>query len=226
MIIGIVGLIGSGKDTIADYLQNIHQFRRESFAHTLKDAVACVFGWERELIEGRTRSSREWREQVDPWWAERLNMPNLTPRYVLQVWGTEVARRGFHDDIWIASLENRLRKTQDDVVISDCRFPNEIQAIRNAGGVVIRVKRGPEPEWYELAETVNRGPKENIEWRLSKNRLEEYGVHASETAWVGTDFDAVIDNNATGLDTLYQQIKQLVDQLKSNDLALDHLPAR
>jgi hypothetical protein len=226
MIIGVCGLIGSGKDTIADYLQNIHQFRRESFAHTLKDAVACVFGWDRELIEGRTRSSREWREQVDPWWAQRLNMPDLTPRYVLQVWGTEVARRGFHDDIWIASLENRLRKTQDDVVISDCRFPNEIQAIRNAGGVVIRVKRGPEPKWYELAETVNRGPNNNIEWRLRKNELEAYGVHASETAWVGTDFDAVIDNNAIGLDTLYQQIKQLVDQLKSNGLAPDHLPAR
>ena len=209
MIIGICGLIGSGKDTIADYLQNIHQFRRESFAHTLKDAVACIFGWDRELIEGRTRESREWREQVDPWWAERLNMPNLTPRYVLQVWGTEVARRSFHDDIWIASLENKLRKTTDDVVISDCRFPNEIKAIKNAGGIVIRVKRGPEPVWFELAETVNRGP-QDYQWRLSKNQLETYGVHASETGWIGTEFDAVIDNNADGLDNLYAQIKHLV----------------
>lgn len=210
MIIGICGLIGSGKDTIADYLQNIHQFRRESFATTLKDAVAHVFGWPRDMLEGRTRESREWREQVDPWWAHRLDMPNLTPRYVLQIWGTEVARRSFHDDIWIASLENKLRKTHDDVVISDCRFPNEIRAIKKAGGIVIRVKRGPEPEWYDLAEKVNRGPKNNIEWRTSKNRLEEYNVHASETAWIGTDFDAVIDNNADGLDNLYAQIKRLV----------------
>jgi hypothetical protein len=210
MIIGICGLIGSGKDTIADYLQNIHQFRRESFAHTLKDAVAHIFGWDRELIEGRTRESREWREQVDSWWAERLNMPHLTPRYVLQVWGTEVARRSFHDDIWIASLENKLRKTTDDVVISDCRFPNEIRAIKNAGGIVIRVKRGPEPVWYELAETVNRGPDKNINWRLSKNQLETYGIHASETGWIGTEFDAEIDNNADGLDSLYTQVKHLV----------------
>jgi hypothetical protein len=137
-------------------------------------------------------------------------MPTLTPRYVLQHWGTEVARRGFHDDIWIASLENKLRKTTDDVVISDCRFPNEIAAIRRAGGLVVRVHRGPEPTWYELAETVNRGPKENIEWRLSKNKLEKYGVHASETAWIGTQFDAVIDNNADGMDQLYQQINDLV----------------
>jgi hypothetical protein len=210
MIIGICGLIGSGKDTIADYLQNIHQFRRESFAHTLKDAVAQIFGWDRELLEGRTKESRHWREQVDPWWAERLKMPHLTPRYVLQVWGTEVARRSFHDDIWIAALENKLRKTTDDVVISDCRFPNEIKSIRNAGGIVIRVVRGPEPEWYEAALSLNRGPVGNITWALSREQLERFKVHASETAWIGTKFDAVIDNNADGLDRLYGQIKDLV----------------
>jgi len=210
MIIGICGLIGSGKDTIADYLQNIHQFRRESFAHALKDAVAQVFGWDRELLEGRTKESRAWREQVDAWWAERLDMPNLTPRHVLQVWGTEVARKSFHDDIWIASLENKLRKTTDDVVISDCRFPNEIASIRRAGGVVIRVARDPEPEWYDAAISVNRGPDRNTEWALSKTRLEKYHVHASDTAWIGTRFDAVIDNNADGLDNLYRQINDLV----------------
>jgi len=210
MIIGICGLIGSGKDTIADYLQNIHQFRRESFAHSLKDAVAQIFGWDRELLEGRTKESRHWREQVDPWWAARLKMPHLTPRHVLQVWGTEVARRSFHDDIWIAALENKLRKTTDDVVISDCRFPNEIKSIRNAGGIVIRVVRGPEPEWYEAALSLNRGPVGNITWALSREQLERCKVHASETAWIGTRFDAVIDNNADGLDRLYGQIKDLV----------------
>ena len=126
MIIGFCGLIGSGKDTAADYLVNFHGFKRESFANTLKDAVAAVFGWDRELLEGRTNSAREWREQIDPWWSERLDMPNLTPRLVLQLWGTEVCRRAFHDDIWIASVENKLRKTKDNIVITDCRFPNEI----------------------------------------------------------------------------------------------------
>jgi hypothetical protein len=213
MIIGVCGLIGSGKDTIADYLQNIHQFRRESFASTLKDSVAAVFGWDRELLEGRTRQSREWREQVDPWWAERLNMPTLTPRWVLQYWGTEVVRKGFHDNTWIASLENKIRKSKDDTVISDCRFPNEIDAIKRAGGLVIRVVRGPEPEWYPLAQAVNEGPT-NITWSLSKDQLAKYNVHASETAWIGTDFDAVIDNNADGMDQLYRQINDLVLNLR------------
>ena len=83
MIIGICGLIGAGKDTAADYLVNWHEFRRDSFAATLKDAVASVFNWDRELLEGRTKTAREWREDIDHWWAERLGIPELTPRWVL-----------------------------------------------------------------------------------------------------------------------------------------------
>jgi hypothetical protein len=207
MIIGICGLIGSGKDTIADYLQNIHQFRRESFAHTLKDAVAAVFGWNRELLEGRTRESREWREQRDEWWSERLGR-NITPRWVLQYWGTEVCRKGFDDNIWIASLENKLRTTTDDIVISDCRFPNEIASIRSAGGIVIRVVRGPEPSWYQEAVDTNAG--------ISLAMSIRSDVHPSEWGWVGTNFDAVVDNNADGLDNLYSQVKHLIQDLQSS----------
>lgn len=208
MIIGICGLIGAGKDTIADYLVNIHEFRRESFANTLKDAIAHIFGWDRELLEGRTKQSRAWREQRDEWWSDRLGR-DITPRWVLQYWGTEVARRNFHDDIWIASLENKLRKITDDVVISDCRFPNEIAAIKAAGGRVIRVVRGPEPEWYKLAEHVNSGAPNNF-W--SGAELAKFNIHASETAWIGTEFDAVIENNSS-LDDLYRQITSLVQDL-------------
>lgn len=208
MIIGICGFIGSGKDTIADYLVNFNGFRRESFANSLKDAVAYVFGWDRTMLEGRTKAAREWREQVDPWWANRLGMPHLTPRWVLQYWGTEVCRKAFHDDIWIASLENKLRNSTDDIVISDCRFPNEIKSIKDAGGIVIRVVRGPEPEWYDAAESVNRGEYQNTTWALSKTILEKSKIHASETAWVGTEFDFVLDNNGT-IEDLFDQVKSL-----------------
>lgn len=208
MIIGFVGFIGSGKDTAADYLVNFHGFRRDSFANTLKDAVAAVFGWDRVLLEGRTKEAREWRERVDPWWAERLGMPNLTPRWILQHWGTEVCRQGFHDDIWIASIENKMRKTGDDIVISDVRFPNEIKAIHNAGGKVVRVVRGADPEWYQDAWNVNQGPT-NMSWAISKARMEALKIHASETAWIGKGIDLEVDNNGT-IDDLYSQIRSLV----------------
>jgi len=208
MIIGVCGFIGSGKDTVADYLTNFHGFRRESFANSLKDAVAHVFGWDRTMLEGRTKSAREWREQVDPWWAERLDIPTLTPRWILQYWGTEVCRKAFHDDIWIASLENKLRNSKDDIVISDCRFPNEIKSIKDAGGIVVRVVRGNEPEWYQDAVDMNAGDR-CMTYMTAKVRMQKLGIHASETAWVGTKFDLILDNNAT-IDDLYLQVKSLV----------------
>lgn len=203
MIIGVVGFIGSGKDTVADYLQNFHEFRRESFAGTLKDAVAAIFGWDRTLLEGRTKEAREWREQVDTWWAERLSMPTLTPRWVLQYWGTEVCRRGFHDDIWIASLENKLRNSRDNVVISDCRFPNEIAAIRRQGGKIFWVQRGQLPDWYSTAEVANQGDIKAI------NKLKSLGIHSSETAWIGTEVDLIVNNNGL-ISQLYTNLEQVV----------------
>jgi hypothetical protein len=217
-IIAICGFIGSGKDTVADYLVNVHGFRRESFANSLKDAVAAVFDWDRTLLEGRTKQAREWREQVDPWWAERLNMPNLTPRWVLQYFGTEVVRKAFHDQMWVASLENRLRNSTDDIVITDCRFVNEISIIKRLGGQVIRVHRGAEPEWYGVAVQANAGSDS------AKIKLAEYNIHASETAWVGSSFDAVLDNNGS-MDELYSQLEQLLKNqaLGHPDATLAHL---
>jgi hypothetical protein len=203
VIIGICGFIGSGKDTIADYLVNFHEFKRESFASSLKDAVSLVFGWDRNMLEGRSKQSREWREKVDPWWASRLNMPNLTPRWVLQYWGTDVLRRAFHDDIWIASLENKLKNTTDNVTISDCRFPNEIAAIKNSGGTIVWVQRGDLPKWYPMAVAANNGDTEK------RKRLEDLKIHASEWSWVGTDFDLVIDNNDS-VEDLYRRVEVLV----------------
>ena len=143
-------------------------------------------------------------------------MPRLTPRYMLQLWGTEVCRRGFHDDVWIASLENRLRKTVDNIVISDVRFPNEMKAIKNSGGIVVRIKRGPEPEWYEYAVNANKGEK-HLGWAIGKHRLDQLGIHSSETAWVGLPVDFEITNNGTIVE-LFDQLESLIKSQVSNHL--------
>ena len=62
--------------------------------------------------------------------------------------------------------------------------------------------------------SVNRGPNGNSTWALSQRKLEKFGVHASETAWVGTKFDSVLDNNAT-VDDLFAKINDLLANLQA-----------
>lgn len=208
MIVGVCGFIASGKDTIADYLCTFHGFKRVSFAGSLKDAVSAIFGWERELLEGTTKTSREWREKPDAWWSKRLGK-EITPRYVLQYWGTEVCRNGFHPDIWVASVENKLRHTTDNIVITDCRFANEVNAIKNAGGITCRVSRGEKPIWYQDAETLNKGSSQ-MGWAIAKAKLKEFNIHASEYSSVGLDYDHYIDNDGT-IDDLHKKIKLIIN---------------
>lgn len=214
MIIGILGLIGSGKGTVGDYLVEAHGFVRDSFASSLKDAVAAVFGWPRSLLEGDTEASRKYRERIDPWWSERLGIRDLTPRWVLQQVGSEVFRNNFHPDTWIASLEYRLaQQPNQNRVITDVRFLNEIDMIKRLGGCLIHVTRGPNPDWW--ADAV----KYNYDIRVAKYPPDVRkphslrGIHESETAWVGTVPDYVLQNDGT-LDQLHTNIRYALTLLR------------
>ena len=172
MIIGLVGYIGAGKGTVRDILVRNHGYHGFAFADALKDAVATIFTWPRGLLEGDSNASRSFRERVDPWWSHKLGY-EITPRLILQKMGTEACRHGIADNIWIAALEKRIQG-YDDVVISDVRFPNEIDFIRSAGGVIVRVKRGDDPTPEQLKT-----------------------MHISETAWNSYKPDSIIHNDYT-----------------------------
>ena len=186
MIVGLVGFIGSGKGTVGDILVREHGYHKFAFADALKDAVASMFLWPRGLLEGDSNASRAFRERVDVWGSHKFGY-EVTPRLILQKFGTEACREGIHDNIWIHILEKKIQG-YDDVVISDVRFPNEIDFIRSAGGVLIRVKRGEDPSAEQLSK-----------------------MQISETAWNNYDPDFVIHNEGT-IDELKDNVKIILTQ--------------
>jgi hypothetical protein len=208
-VIALTGFQGSGKDTAAQALIQHHGFMAIAFADALKDAVAAIFCWPRDLIEGETGESRAWREVVDPWWAERLGIPDFTPRFALRHIGTGIMRQHFNPDLWLLNVERRCLSLGQGarIVITDARFPNELDLARRLNGRVYRVRRGPEPEWYNDAITAN-GPDLDVSRiaavkALARDRLlHEYRVHESEWAWIGYAFDGIIENDGSRDDLL------------------------
>lgn len=191
MIIGIVGFLGSGKGTAGDILIDQHGFTRISFADAVKDATAAIFGWERDLLEGDTNISRAFREKKDEWWSEKFGF-EVTPRYMLQLMGTEAGRNVFHEDVWIHTVAKRIATSKNDkFVIPDVRFQNEIDFIRQSGGHVVRVIRGDDPVWYNTALSANKTKHHGL-------MIADYpNIHYSEWAWIGQHFDYLLDNNGS-----------------------------
>lgn len=197
-IISLSGLQGSGKDTVADILCERYGYKRISFAASLKDAVASVFCWDREMLEGRTAGARAQREQVDEWWSTRLQMPGLTPRRVLQEWGTDVMRNNFHSDIWVASLERQIMTAPANArfVITDCRFPNELNILRRLNAAIWWIHRGILPDW----------------WSIAVAGSIPHGIHISEVIWVPIVISNGIEINNNGtLADLDCKIKNLLN---------------
>jgi len=207
MIIGITGFIGSGKDTVANMFVEsgcVH----DSFAAPLKDLCSSIFGWERSMLEGDTVESRDFRETPDMFWTKKLGVPNFTPRLALQLLGTEVLRNHFDQDIWLNSLEYRIRKQSTDapcVVISDARFRNELDLIKKMGGKIIWVQRGELPEWYEVAKTAHNNV---VSRKIMETTYKD--VHESEWNWAGYPVDFIIDNNGT-IEDLKNKVNDIRD---------------
>jgi hypothetical protein len=182
MIIGICGLIGGGKGTVGDILVEQYNFKKLSFADKLKDAVAEMFDWDRALLEGITDESRNWREKRDDFWSKETGR-EITPRLVLQEFGTDCMRKGFFDGIWVSMVKQEIMQNPtQNYVIPDVRFPNEGKMINALGGNVWRVRRGDDPVWLRMYEDIGVEPKE---------------VHQSEYMWCSIDHSAIIDNDKT-----------------------------
>lgn len=213
-LISLVGSSGSGKNSVADILKASYNFHMLSFGGCLKDAVAAIFNWDRTLLEGDTQESRAWRETIQVWWADKLDIPGFTPRMALQLFGTDVVRNNFHPDIWLLNIQGKIRDLGPDanIVITDARFPNEMNMTTALGGQIWRVKRGENPAWWDAqlrrsAAFVPGSYEHDIETAESDIDILAK-VHESERAWVRADYDCTVENNGS-LDDLRYKIIEL-----------------
>lgn len=131
ILIGITGRAGSGKDTVAGYLQHRYGFEPMAFADPLKEAAAILFNLPVYYFH-----DRELKEQVIEDWG-------MSPRRMAQVFGTEAVRANFGADFWIKRWlqEYRSRVVSTNVVLTDVRFNNEAQAVRDLGGTIVHIER-------------------------------------------------------------------------------------
>jgi hypothetical protein len=209
-IISLIGFKGSGKDTVAKVFTDECGFTPLAFADSLKDAISAIFCWDREMMEGETQASRVWRETVDPWWAAKLNVPDLTPRWVMQNLGTEVIRTHFNPDIWRCNVERRILDLGEGakIVITDGRFPNELDLARRYGSKIVRVRRGPDPDWYETAIRANETHDADLRAFLLAR------AHESEWAWIGYPINHLIENDAALDDVRRLALSYVADETR------------
>lgn len=192
-IIAFAGRKQSGKTTCSEMIikycngavEPFNGAKIYNFADPLKkDICINILGMTYEQCYG---SDEQKNELVDCWWENK----RLTAREVMQFVGTNIFRK-MQNNVWADATIHKIHNEKPPVaVVADCRFPNEVTAIKNAGGVVIKLMRNP-----------------------------FNSDHESETALDGdnydySNFDLVVPNDTMSIP---QQNRFIVEQLKNKGI--------
>lgn len=207
-VIAITGCKNAGKDTLAGYLcrETKYGYQQQAFASPLKDGVAALFGWPRNMVEGATPESRAWREQPDTQLSAALGM-RYTPRKALEDIGKGI-RDIVHPDIFLQlALMRWYKGSKQRTVFTDARYPNECAALKEATGrksLQVNIRRHPLPEWYETA-------------MYYPERMPEAYPDVPETEWkhVALPHDIIINNDGTLEDLFVAFDKALADWVQN-----------
>lgn len=172
MIIAFSGYAKSGKDTAAEIIKSeFPSFQIKKFSYKLKEIASILTGLSADVFEKQSVKD----SHISGW--------NMTGREMLQRIGTDAIRDGLHKDAWVMALFSDYHLT-DKWIITDCRFPNEYEYVKDFGGMVFRIERP---------------------------NVKPVNAHPSETALDGYSFDATIVNDGD-IATLKHNILSLVKQ--------------
>jgi hypothetical protein len=189
-IVGLCGGKGSGKSSVADYLNKKYDFRKIAFAEPLKN-IAKIFGFTDKQLYGTQDDKKEVNQQL-----------GICAREFLQKFGTDICRNTFKDvfpdmklgssgSIWVKLTENFIDNNDGNICCEDIRFPDELETISSYPNSIII--------------NIVREHKENID---------EFSSHSSETSLsdVSMKSDITIFNDGS-LQDLYDKIDELLLQI-------------
>ncbi len=196
MIIGINGYAGSGKDTVGEIIrmqQPKENWEIKKFAGKLKEVASIILGIPKTMFEDQEFKKKN----LPQMWSDH-GLP-MTVRDFLQRLGTDALRQGLHPNTWVNALMMEYKEvcfagkdsegadlfSYPNWVITDCRFPNEAIAIKNAGGIIIKVNRPG---------------------------VTAVNAHPSEVELDHWHFDYVIENDE-GISELKHQVRDILKQV-------------
>lgn len=169
---GFTGLAGSGKNAAADHLVINSYYNEYAFAKPIKDACKVMFNWTEEHVNGSLK------EQIDTRY-------NVSPRQAMQTLGTEWGRNTINANLWLLRAQDEINNAMMDgksLAITDARFDNEAQLIKDNGGIVIKIVRAD---------------------------IEAVAAHSSETGISDSLIDYVIKNDGSLFD-LWAKIDSII----------------
>jgi hypothetical protein len=172
-IIGLNGVARAGKDTVAEILHSLYGYEVLSFSTALNNALIAL----NPIVDVTLHPLPDSGISAKPVYYKDLEASvgyeqakeNSEVRRLLQTFGTEVGRKMFGEDVWVEALFRQV-KPGTFIAISNVRFPNEYNAVKERGGAV---------------------------WRVERPGYTPANGHISDTALDGYDFDQVIQNDSS-----------------------------
>lgn len=188
LLIACHGLPGAGKDAFARFLLENHldcNWERIAFASPLKRGLSTMLNIPMEDIENPAIK----------------NEPNYkfgrSIRHMAQSLGTEWGRNLIHDNLWVEIAREEITSRLNrgiNVIVTDLRFPNEVDLIRELGGYVIHIIRNDNPH---VVASLNSGLKS----------------HPSDSSLPAGSVDFTIENNDT-LEIFRRKVEFLLDMIR------------
>ena len=153
ILIALTGPAGAGKDTVADFLVEHHNYTKLAFADALREEIGRAFDVAVNLLTHRETkehpmSALALRSCMNPEFIQHvnadLNKPR-SPRQIMQWWGTDY-RRHQHADYWVSQTARKIDRLLSQglasrIVVTDCRFADEAALVRALGGQLWQIKR-------------------------------------------------------------------------------------